>query len=611
MSPDHAFHSKTQQLVAYLIIGAGLFARWPVLHTGFIVDDYAQLAMMRGDYPVPRSALSLFTFSDGSDHENVRLRATGFFPWWSNPALRVSLMRPISSALMWVDLRAFGHDAFAYHLHSASWWLAMMLCIHAVLRRLLIGWMVPLALCLIALHPAHAVLLGWIANRNAMVATTFALAGLWAQLRAQRESWRPGYPLAGAGYALGLLASEYATGYLAYGVCLTLFDARPKSTRVRQLCTWAFGLGSYAALRAALGFGTYGSGMYIDPVREPGAFLAAASARFPVLVADLVLAIRSSWWSGGFPWGPQLVLAGWVPASWAAGLGPFRALQVALGVAVALVSVVPLARFLRSAPRHDAYDLRFVAAGVPLALLPALASLPESRLMLPALVGWAALLAKTTVDRWVAWRQTRLASAAIGCALALGLCLIETALPTWYGAGEIRGLPALAHGVRGAILDPNLDRLLGRGHQALLLSAVDPTTTIYIPLVRKWHGRPTPDSCQLLMGSYGPLRLTRTSPSAFVLERLQSELTAVDVYASAFNRLPLHDGQRFSAGDMAVHVERTVNGRATRVRYELQRSLDDPGLVLLEQTAFGLHPLSFPMQGQSTLVAPAGLPLPR
>ena len=98
--------------------------------------------------------------------------------------------------------------------------------------------------------------------------------------------------------------------------------------------------------------------------------------------------------------------------------------------------------------------------------------------------------------------------------------------------------------MRDAILEPNLDALVVPGQHALLLSATDPTTTITTwPLVRKWYElRSSPDSCQLLMGGYGPLKLTRVSPSAFELERLESQFTALDVYASAFNRLPLRDG---------------------------------------------------------------------
>src|SRR5947207_5948412 len=124
---------RTYALASLSVIGAALALRAPVLRTGFTVDDYAQLSMLTGAYPVERTPFELFTFSKGSAHEVAALRDAGFFPWWSNPALRVALFRPLSSALMWCDLRLFGDDAFAYHLHGACWWVAMMALLAAVL----------------------------------------------------------------------------------------------------------------------------------------------------------------------------------------------------------------------------------------------------------------------------------------------------------------------------------------------------------------------------------------------------------------------------------------------------------------------------------------------
>src|ERR1700755_255171 len=66
MSTAKSSHSWAHGLTALTIIAIGLALRWPVLYTGFTVDDYAQLAMIHGDYPVPRAPLSLFTFSNGS-----------------------------------------------------------------------------------------------------------------------------------------------------------------------------------------------------------------------------------------------------------------------------------------------------------------------------------------------------------------------------------------------------------------------------------------------------------------------------------------------------------------------------------------------------------------
>jgi hypothetical protein len=170
-------------LIVIAISLAGVVFRAPMLRTGFMVDDYAQLSMMSGTYPVQRAALQLFTFSNGQAAENQALRDAGFFPWWTHPALRVSLCRPLASALMWFDHWAFGSEAFFYHLHSAAWWLGMSTLWGLLLLRLLPAPSAVFAHALCVLHPANGMLIGWIANRNASVAALFALLALWLQVR--------------------------------------------------------------------------------------------------------------------------------------------------------------------------------------------------------------------------------------------------------------------------------------------------------------------------------------------------------------------------------------------------------------------------------------------
>jgi hypothetical protein len=604
MSTPKSSHSWALGLAALAIIASGLALRWPVLYTGFTVDDYAQLAMIHGDYPVARAPLSLFTFSDGSVQENTRLRDVGFFPWWSAPDLRLSLLRPISSALMWFDAYAFGRSAFAYHLHSAFWWIAMMLAIWQFLQRALSRWAAVLAFALFTLHPAHNVLLGWIANRNALVCTAFAVLGLTFQLEAQRRAWRLGYLWAAAAYAVALLAGEYALATLAYGMCLTLLGPSAPARRGRAIAIWGGALFAYVAVRAGLGYGSSGSGMYLDPVHEPIAFVPQALQRYPVLMGDAVLAVRSSWWSGGFPWAGDLADAGWLSQLWAADLRPLRAVQVSLGVAACLVFAVVVWRYVRG--RGPARDARCLGFGVPLALVPSLASLPESRLMVPALIGWMALLAQALWDRWHAPSESR-AVAAVRCAPLASLVLLAAILPVWSTADELHGLPDFSQAVRKSIATPELDRVLSEGKYALLAAAADPTTSIYVPLVRRWHRRPALASCQLLMGGWGALQLTRINERAFLLERINRAFTAQDVYASAFNRRALRLNERFQSGELAATVLEVLEGRAMRVLFELSEPLESR-YVLLVQTSRGLVPTGFPPVGQSRILPAAGLP---
>ena len=159
-----------------------------------------------------------------------------------------------------------------------------------------------------------------------------------------------------------------------------------------------------------------------------------------------------------------------------------------------------------------------------------------------------------------------------------------------------------------SIATPRLDSVLAPDRNVLLLAAVDPTTTIYIPLVRSWHRRPTPASCQLLMGGWGPARLTRVSDNALVVDRLNPHWTAPDVYAAAFTRRTPRVGERFRSGELEAQVLKVVDGLPLRVRFEFQRSLNGP-YSLIVQAERGLQPVELPALGQSIVLEPARLPM--
>lgn len=588
--------------LATLLICAAFALRMPVLRTGFTVDDYAQLGMMRGLFPVPRHSLQLFTFSEGGTAENERLRAAGFFPWWSHPNLRISLFRPLASALMWLDLTLFGHDAFAYHLHSTAWWLCMMVLFALVLRRVLPAWPALLALALCSAQSSHGMFLGWIANRNAVVASSFAMLGLLLLLRAREPASRGARALALGSFALALGAGEYAIGYLAYAACHEMRGAQSLRQRVTRLAPWAGLFTVYLAVRTSLGFGTNRSGMYIDPLAETQAFLRAAAYRLPMSVGDLVLGVQANWWSGGFPYAERAVSLGLWPAVWVHDLRHHQTALVACGAGAMLIAIGVGFAVLRGGASTVCAGNRWLVAAIPLALLPSLASAPESRLLLPALFGWSILMASWAWD-WLAntapaRRPAFRYAGGLVIATLVGCQLIG---PPIYADSMVHDLPEVAERVRASILAPDLDPVL-RDRRVLLLGAADPTTSIYLPIVRRVHGVAAPRSCQLLTSAFAEHRLTRLSATTFVLERLQTELTPLDIYATAFNRGPPHAGDSFTSDGMSVTVERAIEGRPIRTRYTLDRTLDDPTLVLLQQTFFGLRRVTFPPTGESLVV---------
>jgi hypothetical protein len=608
-SRSHGMSRRTYWISVSLFSVAALSLYWPVLRSGFIIDDFAQLGMITGTYPVPRAPLALFTFSDGSLSENAVLRAVGFLPWWSNPLLRISLFRPLASAIMWCDWYCFGHDAYAYHLHGVLWWLAMLLLWAAVARRLLPGWAALLVVAAAALHPAQVGLLGWIANRNALEASVFALSALLFQLRARQDGVRAGRALAIVCAALALGCSEYALAFLVYPVAYELDSDDPVATRVRRLVPWFALLGVYATTRAALGFGARMSGMYVDPTLEPLAFLRGALDRLPILVGDLTLALHTGWWAGGFPWVIKLRDWGLVPSWLATVMGYFRSVQVAFGlISLGVVALIGQ-HVLRERRAGAKPSVAFVAWGLPLALVPLLGSTPQSRLMLPAAFGWSILLARFSVAVWAARAAAEggwLRRNPLVPALLWSVALI---VPLLTCSTEARNFPRLAEAVRASILDPRLDSSITADSRVLLASALDPTTTLYVPLLRHWYGRVVPASCHLLLGATSRVRLQRLSDRSFSLDREDRDYTLSDAYADIFNRERLRRGQHFSAGPLAITIEQALEGRPMHVRYELDVSLDDPRAVLLVQSTQGLLRRAFPAPGQSVWLEQALLPL--
>lgn len=589
-------------LVSACIIASGLALRIEALNAGFMVDDYPQIAMRDGFYPVTRAQLDLFTFSHGASAENSALRAAGVFPWWSHPLLRISMLRPLSCALMWLDRALFGNDALAYHLHSALWWVAMTAMLAAVLRRALPGWAAPLALLLFVADEAHGSLLSWIAMRNATVASTFSLLGLWAQLRLRSDGARWGAPLAFLSHALALAAGEYALAFVGYALLLALSPGPELRSRLRRLSWPALLLLAYLGLRGLGRFGSIHSGIYLEPLFAPLEFARVALPRFLVLCGDLVAAIPASFWTWGVPWPLPWVQSGLVPWSWVLDISAARDLLQGFGVLALLFALWIGSRCLR-ATRARGEELRWLVFGTPLAILPVLCSFPENRLLVPAQVGWAAMLAYF-VHASVAARAKSGRAFGPEVIAASGLALYHLVVPAAQAPAELRNTSRNASAMRASILAPALEDMLRGKRQLMLLSAADPTTAIYLPLVRKLHRRSAPPSCLLLSSSGVPQTLSRLSQTAFTLERTALGYTAADNYAAFFTDRPLRTGDRFSVDGMRVRVELAQDGRPLRTRFDFDSPLDDPALLFLMQTPRGLTPLPLPSVGGSVLVLP-------
>src|ERR1700733_12872756 len=163
-------------LCAICVVGVLTFG--PGLISPFLLDDYMHAAMVEGTFGRPRGPFDLYDFVNDTDRPALMER--GLLPWWAHPQLTIRFFRPLSSAVRWADHKVLGRSTIPLHLHSVAWWIAAILAARTLFRRVLAPRALAIATAVFALSPAHALPLGWLANREVLLSLTFGALGLAA-----------------------------------------------------------------------------------------------------------------------------------------------------------------------------------------------------------------------------------------------------------------------------------------------------------------------------------------------------------------------------------------------------------------------------------------------
>ena len=215
----------------------------PSLGVGPLGDDYMHMARVDPRLHAPGFAyapLDLFTFMSGDPSQRAVLLEEGVFGWWMAHDFRMSFWRPLSSLTHVLDHVLWPRSPVLAHAHSMLWFAALLAVLAALYRRFHAPWIAHLALALYAVDDAHGWVVGWTANRNALVAATLAFAALVAHDRARRDGWRPGSWLGPALFGAALLGGEAALGVTGYLLAHALFiDSGPLRRRLARLWPYA------------------------------------------------------------------------------------------------------------------------------------------------------------------------------------------------------------------------------------------------------------------------------------------------------------------------------------------------------------------------------------
>jgi hypothetical protein len=355
--------------VAALVVVLAL----PSLGVGWMIDDYYHRAILLKNSHL-REVLGppsgMFRFFRGYERTS-RLVDIGLFPWWTDPNLKGEFLQALTVLTHRLDYALWPNSPFLMHAHNICW-LAALVALTTCYYRQILGAIPTAAIAafLFAVDDAHGGTVGFLANRNSLVAATFGVAALIAHDRFRRDGSARRAWLAPLLLSAALFSKEEGIGACAYLAAYALF-LDPAGWRRGSLALSPHGLVVivWAALRASWGYGVRDVGLYIDPLTDAARYLTAAIVRVPILLLGL--------------WSP---VASDFSAIMPAGAVGHFALFAAAYLAILLFAMAPLLYRDRVA--------RFFAAGMILATLPVCATVPMDRLLTFAGIGAFGLLAQ-------------------------------------------------------------------------------------------------------------------------------------------------------------------------------------------------------------------------
>lgn len=577
-------------VVVALIAAAALFLHWPSLDAGLAADDYLNRAMLDGEYPVARSPLDLYSFLRRSG-ELAPLMDGGIAPWWSHPELKLSLLRPLSSALLWLDHRVLGLSPRGQHAHSLVWLVALIGAYSLLARRLLAPGAALVATAIFAFDSALVAPIAWICNRTALVSATFGALGLWAYLGHREERWRPGAGLALSFFSLSLAGGEYAVCVLAFAFAYEL-AARgdPLRARARALGLAVVPVLVYAGVHLSLGYGADGSVVYIGPFDSPRQFFSEALLRIPAMIAtELILVPGEQFYGKLLTRSPE-------------------ALSAILPIALILVL---LHGTWRRAGDKERRLLATALLGALFAMLPLVGTIPSVRLLLVASFGGSAVVAAVLWDsgrRLLSAEERKRAATWVRALATLPVAVVHLGFSARFTHDHVYFWRNIVGGIREKHLSAEIDDQAVAGQELVLINATgEIAAQIYPPWVRHFRGAPLPKRWRVLGNANRPQRALRVSDDTLELS-LERGRMFEDPTSQMFRApsLPFEPGDHASLPGLEVTVLEVDGWAPKRVRYRFSSSLDDPNRVFLLLENGRMRRAFMPEVGGEFVVPPFG-----
>ena len=599
----------------------GMLLTLPSLWGGWVIDDHFHRQTFLGSDHlggILGSRLDMFRFFDGDPARTQRMMDLGIVPWWTVKNLRGAFWRPVAALTHWLDYTLWPASPALMHLQSVAWYGLLIFAVAWLYRRLL-GFTPVAGLCalLYAIDDGHGMTVGFLANRNAVIAALFGVSTLLLHDRWRRRGDRIGPIFALIAFSVSLLASEAGLSTTAYLFAYALLLERgPLRIRAVSLLPYALLVLAWRWAWTVQGYGVSdGLSFYIDPLNSPIEFAVAMLQRLPLL-------LLGQW---ALPPSDMAILL--TPSE----VGVLTAVAILVLIVIGWIVVTVLRTDTSSAGSSEPMDTHssaaardgasvygdpwafpkrrvfsFAAVGMFLSLLPPCATFSSDRLLMFVGLGATILLASflAAVFGSLTPNTVRRKHGVLALSLAYALVIIHgfiapvgLTLRAAYPVG-----PPHLH--KKLYVRTPLDEAVTE--QTVVL--VNPPSVIhacYLPALREMAGEPVPKRVRALAPGLPSVTARRLDTHTLAVRPERGYLNLFFDRLFRNGKQPLSLGQKITLSGMTAEVtELTADNRPAAAAFRFDTPLEDRSLLWLVWIDGRFRPWTPPPIGETVELRP-------
>ncbi len=149
-----------------IFVALSIAVSLPAILSGFFNDDfYFDNPLIKYNTP--------FEYYDFI----VKMSDSGSWGWWATQNISIWFFRPLSSLTLYLDFEILGGHPLVAHLHSALWFVLLLIGAFKAMSVILPNRALPWAVAAYSVSMAHVMIIGWIAARHSAVGGAFVM---WA-----------------------------------------------------------------------------------------------------------------------------------------------------------------------------------------------------------------------------------------------------------------------------------------------------------------------------------------------------------------------------------------------------------------------------------------------